>query len=265
MIPAVLSVAGSDPSGGAGLQSDIKTVHAHGCYALAAPSLLTVQSTQGVQAVQLLEAALVRAQLDCLLRDVSPAAAKTGALGSAAVVVEIAALARQTDFPWVVDPVFLPTTGASLAEPGLVEAMRDALLPEAALVTPNTSEAGALAQMQVRSLQDAREAATRIASLGARAVLVKGGHLPDDSRGTDLLLAEGEFHELAPSARLSQVPHGTGCALSAAIASRLARGETLLNAVSSAKVWLTAVSERAFALGQGALVLDQFPRLPDQS
>jgi hydroxymethylpyrimidine/phosphomethylpyrimidine kinase len=263
--PAVLSVAGSDPSGGAGLQSDIKTIHAHGCYALAVPSLITVQSTQGVRAVQTLDAELVRAQLEWLLQDLRPAAAKTGALGSASVVRELAALARQTDMPWVVDPVLLPTDGASLGEPGLAEALRDELLPEAALVTPNASEAEVLAQMQVRTLQDAREAARRLASLGARAVLVKGGHLQAPSRGTDVLFSGGQFHQLAPSATLPRVPHGTGCALSAAIASRLALGEPLLEAVTGAKAWLTRVAEQAFSLGQGALVLDHFHGLTEQS
>ncbi len=265
MSPLVLSVAGSDPSGGAGLQSDIKTIHAHGCYALAVPALITVQNTQGVRALQTLGAELVRDQLDWLLQDLRPVAAKTGALGSAAVVRELADVARQSGIPWIVDPVFLPTDGASLAEPGLPEAMRDLLLPEARLVTPNASEAEVLADMQVRTLGDAREAARRIASLGARAVLVKGGHLTGPSRGTDVLLSGGQFHELAPGAMLPRVPHGTGCALSAAIASRLALGKPLLQAVTDAKLWLTRVAEHAFSLGQGALVLDHFRGLTEQS
>ena len=251
--PVVLSVAGSDPSGGAGLQADLKTIHQHGGYGAAVPTLITVQNTQGVEDVELLSADLVRAQLANLLTDLEPGAAKTGALGSRAVVHVLGSVMAQSAFPWVVDPVWLPSRGRPLAKGDVVEAYKEAILPQATLVTPNAHEAGLLAEMSVRTLDDAREAATRIAALGSQSVLVKGGHLEDADRGTDLLLHDGSFSELAVVDLVPGRFHGTGCALSAAIATRLAFGDDLLSAVAVAKTWITGALRQAFAVGQGAV------------
>ena len=256
--PVVLTVAGSDPSGGAGVQADLKTIHQHGGYGTAVPTLITVQNTDGVEEVELLSPDLVRAQLASLLADVEPAAAKSGALGSPAVAHVLGAFMEETPFPWVVDPVWLPTRGKPLSRGDVVEAYKDAVIPRAALVTPNAQEAGLLAEVPVRSLEDARDAAERIAVLGARAVLVKGGHLEGSDRGTDLLLYEGKVSELPA---LEVVPgrfHGTGCALSAAIATRLASGEDLPAAVEGAKAWLTGALAHAFAVGRGAKPVNHF-------
>ena len=260
----VLTVAGSDPSGGAGLQADLKTIHQHGGYGVAVPTLITVQTTDGVEEVELLSADLVRAQLSSLLEDLAPAAAKTGAIGSPAVAHVLGSVMEETRFAWVVDPVWLPTRGMPLSKGDMVSAYRDAVIPRAALVTPNVQEAALLAGVPVRSLEGAREAAKRIAALGAQAVLVKGGHLEGAARGTDVLLHEGEVTELAATEVVSGRFHGTGCALSAAIATRLAFGQPTPAAVEEAKAWLTGALAHAFAVGRGAKPVNHFWPLDDK-
>lgn len=250
--PVVVTVAGSDPSGGAGIQADLKTIHQHGAYGAAVPTLITIQNTEGVKSVELLSAASIRAQLDDLLADLRPRAAKTGALGSRAAVEILAEVMDRTAFPWVVDPVWLPTRGRPIAKGDVVDAYRETLLARAALLTPNAQEAALLTEEPVRSVRDARRAAQRIAAQGAQSVLVKGGHLEGKDRGVDVLLHGGQVTELAAAGSVPGSFHGTGCALSAAIASRMARGEEIPIAVARAKAWLTAALAHAFAVGQGA-------------
>lgn len=262
--PVVLTVAGSDPSGGAGLQADLKTIHQHGAYGAAVPTLITVQSTVEVEAVELLSADLVRAQLTTLLKDMEPAAAKTGALGSTAVARVLGSIMKESVFPWVVDPVWLPTRGRPLSKGDIVEAYKEAILPYAALVTPNAQEAGLLAERPVRSLDDAYRAARRISELGAAAVLVKGGHLEGSDQGTDLLLHEGKAAELPATEVVPGQFHGTGCTLSAAIASRLALGSDLRTAVGQAKAWLGAALADSFSVGRGANPVNHLCPLDDK-
>lgn len=250
--PVVLTVAGSDPSGGAGLQADLKTIQQHGGYGMAVPTLITVQNSVGVEDVELLSPDLVRAQLSSLLGDVELAAVKTGALGSPEVAHVLGSLMEETRCPWVIDPVWLPTRGRPLSKGAVVQAYKDAVIPRAALVTPNAQEAALLAEVPVRSLDDAREAAKRIAALGARAVLVKGGHLEGSDRGTDLLLHAGTVTEFAAAEVVPGRFHGTGCALSAAIATRMAFGQDIPAAVEQAKTWLNGALAHAFAVGRGA-------------
>ena len=250
--PIVLTVAGSDPSGGAGIQADLKTIQQHGAYGAAVPTLITVQNSEQVEQVEMLPADLVRAQVETVLGDLRPSAAKTGALGSPEVARLLGLIMGRTSFRWVVDPVWLPSEGKPLSRGDVVEAYKEALIPQAALVTPNAQEASLLAEMPVRSIEDAHRAAERITSLGAAAVLVKGGHLEGAARGTDLLLYEGQTVELAPVELVPGRFHGTGCALSAAIASRLAFGEAIPTAVERSKAWLSAALAHAFAVGKGA-------------
>jgi len=250
--PVVLTVAGSDPSGGAGLQADLKTIHQHGAYGAAVATLITAQHTGGVEHVHVLSADLVRTQLASVLDDLSPAAAKTGALGSPEIVYEVAEAVDRTSFPWVVDPVWAPSGGARLATNGFVEAMRRTLVPRATLVTPNVAEAEALAGVPIESLADAVDAARRIHDLGARSVLITAGDLEGTSRGTDVLLHEGRSVELPPTTVVEGEFHGTGCALSSAIAARLAAGQALPAAVSGAKAWLEGALAQAFPVGSGA-------------
>jgi len=250
--PIVLTVAGSDPSGGAGLQADLKVIQRHGAYGAAVPTLITVQDSLEVRQVELLPADLVRAQLSAVLSDLEPAAAKAGALGSPEVAQVLGSIMEKTRFSWVVDPVWLPSRGAPLSKGDMVAAYKDAIIPHAELLTPNANEAALLAEMPVRSLDDARKAAERIAGLGAAAVLIKGGHLEGADRGTDLLLHDGELSVLRTAAIVPGRFHGTGCVLSAAIASRLAFGADLPAAVDGAKAWLAGAIAHAFAVGKGA-------------
>lgn len=262
--PVVLTVAGSDSSGGAGLQADLKTIHAHGAYGAAVPTLITAQDTRSVQEVELLSADLVQAQLESVLGDLSPASAKTGALGTPEVARLLGSIMERVPFGWVVDPVWLPSEGKPLSRGDVVDAYKDAILPRAALVTPNAQEASLLAELTVRSLEDAARAAERIAGLGAAAVLIKGGHLEGAARGTDLLWHGGALVEIEPTELLAGEFHGTGCTLSAAIASRLAFGADLPDAVRGAKAWLDLALAGAFAVGNGARPVNHLCAVDDK-
>jgi hydroxymethylpyrimidine/phosphomethylpyrimidine kinase len=265
-VPVVLTIAGSDPSGGAGLQADLKTIHQHGGYGAAVPTLISVQSTRGVESVELLSADLIRAQLACLLEDFEPSSAKTGALGTpAAAHVVASVMQKHTRIPWVVDPVWLPARGKPLSRGDMVEAYRHAIVPRASLVTPNVLEAELLAEMSVRSIAEARQAAERIAALGARAVLVKGGHLEGEAQGIDVLLCDGEMTELAAAELVPGRFHGTGCALSAAIATRIALGDDIPGAVGRAKTWLTGALAGSFAVGTGAKPVNHLWPVSDET
>jgi len=254
-----LTIAGSDPSGGAGLQADLKTFHQHGVYGMAVVSLLTVQSTRGVTRVEPLAPDLLAQQLDHLLDDLTPGAAKTGALGNAALVEVVASRAKAFPFPLVVDPVMISKHGHPLLDAAAVEALRAALLPRTFLLTPNTHEAAALTGRPVETLAQARDAARALAQLGPRHVLVKGGHL--EGAATDVLLSEGVLHELHAERVETTHTHGTGCTLSAAITARLSQGRSLLEAVSGAKRWLTRAISTAPGIGSGVGPLNHFAPL----
>lgn len=250
MVDVALTIAGSDPSGGAGIQADLKTFHQHGVYGAAAITLLTVQSTRGVSHVEVMPAALVRDQARAVIDDVPPGAVKTGALGSAEVVRAVAELAAELACPLVVDPVMISKHGAPLLDDDAARALAEALLPHAFLVTPNAPEARALSGVEVTDRASALEAARVLATRGPRAVLIKGGHLagPD---ATDFLFVDGELHDIAGPRVASTSTHGTGCTYSAAITARLARGEALVPAVTAAKRWLTDAIRSAPGLGSG--------------
>jgi hydroxymethylpyrimidine/phosphomethylpyrimidine kinase len=222
MIPIALTIAGSDPSGGAGLQADLKTFHQFGVYGEAVVTLITVQNTLRVSRVECLPADLVVEQIRAVLEDVRPQAAKTGALGNRAIVEAVAEAAAEFDFPLVVDPVLISKHGAPLLAEDARAALIERLIPRAALLTPNLHEAAALAGFPVRDPDQMRRAAESIAKLGARAVLVKGGHL--ETGATDVLLADGRFYEFPAPRIATRHTHGTGCTYSAAIAACLARG-----------------------------------------
>lgn len=251
MIPIALTVAGSDSGGGAGIQADLKTFHRHGAYGTSAITLLTAQNTTGVARIELLAPDLVVAQIDAVAADLPVAAAKTGALGSAAIVAAVAgALARWRIAPLVVDPVMISKHGHALLDDGAVETLRRELLPLATLVTPNRPEAEALAGLRVASEGDALRAARAIAALGARAVLIKGGHA-EGAEVADLLF-DGESALWLRAPRIDTPhTHGTGCAYSAAITARLAHGDALADAVRTAHAWLGRAIANAPGLGHG--------------
>lgn len=265
MPPVVLTVAGSDPSGGAGFQADLKTIQRLGGYGVSVATLITAQNTEAVDEVSVLSPKLVESQLRSLLADVRPGAAKTGALGSVGVVQSLAPFVRGAEFPWIIDPVLVPTSGVTLSEPGYLEALRTLLVPHARLVTPNLAEASALTGVEVQTLKQARRAAERIAGLGAQAVLVKGGHLSGADRSTDVLFVDGVLHDLRPAKLAEGRFHGTGCALSAAIATRLACGDPLGEAVVRAKTWLSEALGQAIAIGRGARIVNHAAALEDES
>ena len=249
MISVALTIAGSDPSGGAGIQADLKTFHQFGVYGEAAITLLTVQNTTGVSRVECMPAQLVIDQVRAVLEDIPPRAAKTGALGNAEIVEALAEMAAGFEFPLVVDPVMISKHGASLISPDAREAIRARLLPRAFLVTPNLEEAAALTGIEVNDVGSMREAAARLCDAGARAALVKGGHL--DGSATDVLFAQGEYHEFTAPRLKTRHTHGTGCTYSAAIVAELARGTELKLAVARAKAFVTEAIRTAPGLGQG--------------
>mgnify|MGYP005844355891 CR=1 FL=1 len=249
MTPVALTIAGSDPSGGAGLQADLKTFHQHRVYGMSVVTLLTVQNTQSVRAVQVLDPAVVLAQLDAVLSDIPPQAAKAGALGNAGVVRAIAERLAGCPFPLVVDPVMISKHGARLIDEQAVAALQERLLPCAALVTPNLQEAEVLCGIAVRDLAAMEKAAHLIARQGARGVLIKGGHL--EGKAVDLLWANGALYHLVAPRLDTRHTHGTGCVYSAAITALLARGEDLLSSVQRAKQFVTRAMETPPRLGGG--------------
>jgi hydroxymethylpyrimidine/phosphomethylpyrimidine kinase len=249
MKPVALTIAGSDPSGGAGIQADLKTFHQFGVYGEAVLTLLTVQNTLRVDRVECLPASFVLEQLEAVLEDIPPQAAKTGALGNAEIVRAVAQAAARFPFPLVVDPVMISKHGTPLVSEEARGEIRDRLLAQAALVTPNFAEAQALAGIEVSDLESMERAARRIMALGARAVLVKGGHGAQGA--TDLLVTPDEVVELAAPRIATRHTHGTGCTYSAAIAASLAKGFPLVEAVRRAKAFIHRAIESNPDLGRG--------------
>jgi hydroxymethylpyrimidine/phosphomethylpyrimidine kinase len=248
--PVALTIAGSDPSGGAGVQADLKTFHQFGVYGEAVITLITVQNTRGVQRVECLAPDLVTDQIRAVITDIPPAAAKTGALGSRAIIEAVAALARDFSFPLVVDPVMVSKHGAPLLVADGVEAMKTFLLPNVFLLTPNLEEASLLAGAEVHDLTGMRQAAQKLASMGPQAVLVKGGHLGGDP--TDILFYRGEWTEFTTPRIETRHTHGTGCTLSAAITASLASGHDLQEAIRRAKRYVTEAIRNNPGLGSGS-------------
>jgi len=250
MPPIALTIAGSDPSGGAGIQADLKTFHQFGVYGEAVITLITVQNTLRVIRVECLAPELVIQQAQAVLEDIRPGAAKTGALGNRAIVEAVARLAEEFNFPLVVDPVMISKHGAALIADDAREAVKRSLLPRAYLLTPNLHEAATLAGMPVENVDQMRAAAKALCEMGACAVLVKGGHLAGSA--TDVLYTGGEWHELSGPRIETRHTHGTGCTYSAAITAALARGIPLLEAARSAKRFIGEAIRTNPGLGCGA-------------
>jgi len=260
MLPVALTIAGSDPSGGAGLQADLKTFHQFGVYGEAVVTLLTVQNTVRVSRMEVMPPELVREQIEAVLEDIPPNAAKTGALGSAEVVEAVARAAEGFRFPLVVDPVMVSKHGLPLLPESAIRAVRQHLLPRAALFTPNLPEAEALTGIAIRGMEDMRAAARRLREMGARAVLIKGGHL--EGEATDLLFDGAEWREF-PAPRIdTRHTHGSGCTYSAAITAGLARGLTLGDAVARAKLFIHLAIQTSPGLGRGSGPLNHHAAVP---
>ena len=250
-IPRALTIAGSDSGGGAGIQADLKTFAVLGVWGTSAVTSVTVQNTQGVEGVYDVPPEIVAAQIRSVAGDIGVDAAKTGMLSSRGIVEAVAeAVADAGIERLVVDPVFVSKHGHPLLHRDAVDALRTRIVPRAALVTPNLPEAGGLAGFEVASRDDMRRAADAILSLGARAVLVKGGHLDDDT--ADDLFADGTDAAWIGGPRIDTPnTHGTGCVLSAAIAAHRARGAPLIDAVRRGKAFVTEAIRHAAAVGHG--------------
>lgn len=247
-IPRLLSIAGSDPSGGAGVQADLKTFSAFGCYGMAAITALTAQNTRGVVAAYPVTPDIVAAQIDAVLSDISPDAIKIGMLATAEIAQTVAEILSRHDARNVLlDPVLVPTQGVSLASAGLEAAMLTNVLPLARLVTPNLHEASALTRSSLASNADEMATqARRLCDAGARAVLVTGGDLKGEP--IDVLFEDGERRIFRGRRIATRNTHGTGCALSSAIACELAKGAPLIDAIAAAKAWLEGALEAADTL-----------------
>lgn len=251
----VLIIAGSDSGGGAGVQADIKTVTALGGHASSAITAVTVQNTLGVFGVHPIPVEIILAQARAVLDDIGADVIKTGMLGDVATVEAVAALLAQARIPAVIDPVMIAKGGAALLEPGALNAVRDRLIPLAALLTPNAPEAAALTGLKVETTDDLRRAGEALLTLGAGAVMMKGGHI-DGPMLTDLLITpDGETLFTGPRIETRHT-HGTGCTLASACATGLAQGLSLQGAVARAWAYVAEAIRRAPGLGAGHGPLD---------
>ena len=251
-VPIALTIAGSDSSGGAGIQADLKTFAAFGVYGASVITALTAQNTQGVRAVHPVPADFVTAQCEAVFDDLDVAAVKIGMVAQLATIEAIAsALSRRKPKHVVLDPVMVATSGARLLSADAIKHLRDDLIPLATLITPNLPEAAALLEEGVATDEGAiADQGRRLLASGARAVLIKGGH-GQGSESIDYLFTDGGMIAL-PAARIAtQNTHGTGCSLSSAIAAGLAKGATLEQAVRDAKTWISGAIAAADGLGVG--------------
>jgi hydroxymethylpyrimidine/phosphomethylpyrimidine kinase len=254
----VLTIAGSDSGGGAGIQADLKTFAALGVYGTSAITAVTAQNTMGVTAISVLSSDMVTAQMEAVAADFTIDATKTGMLATAAVVEAVAAAIEELELPLVVvDPVMLAKSGDRLLDEDGVRALRAELLPRALVVTPNLPEAAILSRMPVGSPAETREAARRIRALGPSAVLVKGGHGEGDEV-VDLLFDGEQFVELRTPRLRSRHTHGTGCTFASALAACLALGVPLAEAAARAQQYVAGAIAGGLALGRGQGPLDHF-------
>ena len=247
--PVALTIAGSDPSGGAGIQADLKTFHQHRVYGESVITLLTVQNTKAVELVHHLDPDLMLKQLRAVIEDIPPQAAKTGALGKAEMIDALCMRAGDFSFPLVVDPVMISKHGNPLLDNDAAELLKRRLLPFAFLVTPNLHEATVLSERIVSDEKSMEKAAVSISKLGVKNVLIKGGHLEDQA--LDILYTNERFTRLPAAHIETPHTHGTGCVYSAAITAHLSRGKSLTEAVSRAKVFISKAIESAPELGKG--------------
>lgn len=258
-IPKALTIAGSDSGAGAGIQADLKTFAAHGVYGTSAITAITAQNTLGVTRIVALKPDIVAAQIDAVISDIGAGAVKTGMLANAAIIDIVAKTIRRHRLKnLVVDPVMVATSGDLLIKRNAVAALRARLIPLALVVTPNIPEAEELTGMELRTAEEIEEAARRIVRMGARSVVIKGGHRKGPA--IDLFYDGKQFRALyAPRIRTQNI-HGTGCTFSAAIAANLAQGEKLESAVTQAKRYITQALRRSFAVGAGHGPVHHFHR-----
>ena len=248
-LPVALTIAGSDSGGGAGIQADLKTFAALGVHGTSAVTAITAQNTMGVTEILELPTALIREQIAVVVEDIGVQAAKTGMLSSAEIIVSVADAVKQHRLRnLVVDPVMVAKGGARLLREDAVTALREMLLPLAAIITPNLPEAQVLLGREIRSLKERRQAARDLVAMGARAAVVKGGHADD---ATDVYFDGAELIELKAERIETTNTHGSGCVFSAAIAAWLARGAEPQEAVRQAKSFITQAIAYSLEIGHG--------------
>lgn len=258
--PVVLTIAGFDPSSGAGATADIKTIAAHGCYGVAALTALTVQSTSGVKRSESVDLALLRETLEELNQDSKISAVHIGMLRTASVANAVADFLESAQLPCVVlDTIIRSSSGATLLDNNGVTALADRLLPLASVITPNAQEAAVLTGTRVDSLEEMKQAAQQLKEMGAKAVVITGGHL---SPTVDVLLsANGDLQTFKSEKLDTNYTHGTGCAFSTSIACNLAQGRPLPEAVLLAKSFLTATIANGYAVGTGVNPVNHMYRM----
>jgi len=257
--PILLTIAGFDPSCGAGVGADLKTFAAHGCFGVAAITSLTVQNTQGVEAVHNTPSAELREQLDVLTKDCEIAAVKIGMLGNRGNAVVVAEFLDAHKFVHVVhDPVMKSSSDSELLDAGGIKFVATELLKRSSVITPNVPEAEILSGVTIKEVGDMETAARKIAEMGARAVIVKGGHM---EKAVDVLFDGNEMHQLGGEKLKLEHTHGTGCTFASAITAQLAAGRSLLEATTLAKAYVMKAIEKAYPVGKGRLPLDHFYRM----
>jgi hydroxymethylpyrimidine kinase/phosphomethylpyrimidine kinase len=257
--PLLLTVAGFDPSCGAGIAADLKTFAAHGCYGLAAITSLTVQSTEGVQAVHNTPSAELREQLEVLVKDCDIAAVKVGMLGNRGNAAVVAEFLDANKFAHVVhDPVMKSSSGAELLDSAGIKYLIAELLKRSSVITPNVPEAEVLTGLTIKDVAGMEAAAKKLVEMGAHAVIVKGGHM---ERAVDVLFDGKDVTQLGGDKVKADNNHGTGCTFASAITALLAAGRPLTEAATLAKAYVTKAIEKGYAIGKGRIPLDHFYRL----
>jgi hydroxymethylpyrimidine/phosphomethylpyrimidine kinase len=256
--PILLTIAGFDPSCGAGTVADLKTFAAHGCYGIAAITSVTVQNTLGVEAVHNTPSAELREQLEVLAKDCEIAAAKIGMLGNRGNAVVVGEFLEAQKIGHVVhDPVMKSSSGAELLDAGGIKYITTELLKRSSVITPNIAEAETLTGIAIKEIADMEAAARKLVEMGARAVIVKGGHM---ERAFDILFDGNEMIQLGGDRVKTENTHGTGCTFASAIAAQLACGRSLVEAATLAKAYVTKAIEKGYGVGKGRIPLDHFYR-----
>lgn len=264
-VPRVLTVAGSDSGGGAGIQADLKTFEALGVFGMSALTALTAQNTVGVHGVHEVPADFVTLQLDVVLSDIGADAVKTGMLSSAPIIEAVVkGLSAHDVSTLIVDPVCASKHGDPLLRPEAIDAMRTGIIPMAEVVTPNLGEVAVLTGVEVRRRRDMPAAAAAVKELGAQWVLIKGGHLDEDAEAVDLLTDGSDEHWIAGPRHATTDTHGTGCTLASAIAAYRARGLDVVAAVRAAKDYVSGAIANGLRLGSGIGPVDHAWRRRDQ-
>ena len=257
--PILLTIAGFDPSCGAGTVADLKTFAAHGCYGVAAITSMTVQNTQEVESVHNTPSAELRGQLEVLAKDCEIAAVKIGMLGNRGNAVVVGEFLDAHKFSHVVhDPVMKSSSGTELLDAGGVKYVATELLKRSSVITPNVPEAEILSGLEIKDVAAMEAAARKIVEMGAKAVIVKGGHM---DRAIDVLFDGNEMVQLGGDKLKTENTHGTGCTFASALAAQLAAGRSLVEAATLAKAYVTKAIEKAYAIGKGRVPLDHFYRL----